>query len=67
MNRAAALLAILSILAAGCPTRGASGGPVDECTVVGQQCRIRDGLIGVCAALEGECAEPPCLMCRPQH
>ncbi len=54
-------------LLAGCPTGSGSGGPSRECTEIGAQCVIEDGLLGVCSVREGECAEPPCLICRPQH
>jgi hypothetical protein len=63
-----AALALLLLALGGCPTRtGNGGGATRECTEIGQQCVIEEGLLGVCSVREGECSEPPCLICRPQH
>jgi hypothetical protein len=42
------LLLILAVVAVGCPGDEQNSGPVDECTRVGQQCRMGGGQLGVC-------------------
>lgn len=59
------LCCLLLLLSACGPV--SSGGPTEECTERGAQCRLPDGPLGVCVDAEGECAEPPCLVCQPQH
>ena len=58
------LLTVWIVVLAGCPndtTRG-SGGPVDECESIGQQCRLGGGQLGVCTMdTEGQ------MTCDPQH
>lgn len=53
----------------GCPNGAATSGPKTEvCARVGDQCKLRDGLLGVCVATtEQECESPPCFFCQPQH
>jgi len=56
---------------AGCPGgRGGAGesAPSSECTKLEAQCRLKDGVLGVCS--EVSCPSggtPPCLRCMPQH
>ncbi|MEM9195148.1 MAG: hypothetical protein AAGF12_38605 [Myxococcota bacterium] len=56
---------LLGSLLSGCPT----GTSLSEtCTAVGDQCRIRDGLLGVCTPKDPpDCPDPPCLQCVGQH
>ena len=44
---AAALLLWLAAASAGCPDGAETGGPTDECTSIGQQCRLGGGQLGV--------------------
>jgi len=38
------------------------------CQHLGDRCALREGLQGVCVANESApCAQPPCLVCTPQH
>lgn len=61
---------LLVALVGGCPG-GASttpAGPAAECTTRGAQCKLKDGLLGVCSEIEcGAGKAPPCLACMAQH
>ena len=40
----------------------------ETCEHFGDQCRLRDGLLGVCSEDgEAQCESPPCLKCQGQH
>lgn len=56
---------VVLLLAACGPTQSA----VDaHCERFGEQCRLREGLLGVCTETgDSECESPPCLACQPQH
>jgi hypothetical protein len=59
-------LALALVLCAACP----EGQPAatSECERIGDQCRLGEGLLGVCSPAQSrDCAEPPCLVCTPQH
>lgn len=59
------LVAAIAVFGSACP-RGPAA--VETCTEIGQQCRLDEGLLGVCAPAEGaNCEHPPCLACTPQH
>lgn len=66
--RLATALSALLVLG-GCPAGAATTAPKTEaCARVGDQCKLRDGLLGVCVAKEDQqCEAPPCLFCQPQH
>ena len=75
LDPAPAVLAIVATLllaaSSGCPATpgpGGSSGPAETCTELGQQCRLQEGLLGVCTATdEPGCESPPCLRCVGQH
>ena len=56
-------------LLAGCGPGGGGGQTVDDhCERFGEQCRLREGLLGVCSDTgDTDCESPPCLVCQPQH
>lgn len=57
-----AISLLAALLLAACPQTGGTGGPVDTCKEIGQQCRMGAGQLGVCSAnAEGE------LECVSQH
>lgn len=56
------IIVVMASMLAGCPQEGGSGGPVDTCEKIGQQCRMGGGQLGVCSAgADGE------LECVSQH
>ncbi|MBK9001649.1 MAG: hypothetical protein IPM35_38500 [Myxococcales bacterium] len=63
--------ALLSLCLSGCPgssSGGTGGGPSAACTKRSEQCKLSDGVLGVCndvACPAGK--EPPCLGCVSQH
>lgn len=60
-------LGLFLLALAGCDG-ATTGGPGETCTERGARCRLPDGPIGVCVDLTtADCAEPPCLVCQPQH
>ncbi|MBE7482030.1 MAG: hypothetical protein HS104_18880 [Polyangiaceae bacterium] len=64
------LIALVALATAGCPdsTSGSKAGPPATCTKRGEQCKLADGVLGVCndvACPAGK--DPPCLGCVSQH
>lgn len=56
------LVALVGLTLAGCPDDSASGGPVETCESIGQQCKLGGGQLGVCTmTTDGE------TRCEPQH
>lgn len=79
MSKALVALSLLLVALGACGP--SSEGPVERCKKVAQQCKLKDGLIGVCVRAEAkaaaQCAREPCpvelpgesdpFVCTPQH
>lgn len=61
---------LIALVVAGCPSRSerpaatGTGSVGEACERVGQQCRLGDGLLGVCQRPAGR---PDAMECMPQH
>jgi len=59
-----------ALLLAGCPNSNSAqkSGPAASCVKRSEQCKLSDGLLGVCSDVPCPAGrEPPCLKCQPQH
>lgn len=67
MMRHVVALLLPAALLAGCP-EGSTPVSDTACERMGQQCRLREGVVGVCNDTgQTDCPSPPCLACMPQH
>ena len=61
------LFTISLILGSGCPGGEPAVELDKECQTVGDLCRIRDGVLGVCSPTESGSSIRSTLICTPQH
>lgn len=62
------LIAFVALALAGCPDSPRQGGPPAACTKRGEQCKLADGVLGVCNDVACPSGKgPPCLGCVSQH
>lgn len=61
------LVAVISLIAAGCPERASSPPEVSApCREVGQRCEFAPGKLGSCVHNDN-CQGPDCFVCQSQH
>jgi hypothetical protein len=59
-------LALLGVLALGCPKRSKTQRAPEPCKQMGEQCELEPGKLGACA-YKANCTTGNCLYCQSQH